>query len=165
MEAVAKVEAPGLRRFEDFYAIEYPRVFKAVYLLCGDREAAHDATQEAFERAYSRWRRLAREPWAAGWVVTTAVNISRRSWRASREDPAGAPPAGAHPGPSTARVDVIDALRKLPLRQRLTIFLYYLEDLPLPAIAESMGITEGAVKAHLAQARAALRKRLEVKND
>jgi DNA-directed RNA polymerase specialized sigma24 family protein len=42
--------------------------------------------------------------------------------------------------------------------------LYYLGDLPIPVVADLMGITEGAVKAHLAQARAALRPMLEVRD-
>ena len=67
--------------FRDFYQRESRAVFHAVYLLCRDRAVAEDSTQEAFARALSRWRRLRGEPWAAGWVMTTALNVARRSLR------------------------------------------------------------------------------------
>jgi RNA polymerase sigma-70 factor (ECF subfamily) len=60
--------------FERFYTNEAKAVFTAVYLMCRDRQLAEDATQEAFARAFERWDRLERQPWAAGWVMTTALN-------------------------------------------------------------------------------------------
>lgn len=53
-------------------------------------------------------------------------------------------------------------MRSLPERQRQAVVLHYLVDSPLVAVADAMGISEGAVKAHLFKARAALRGRLEV---
>ena len=65
-------------------------------------------------------------------------------------------------GEGADRVDVLAALRSLPFRQRQATILYYWGDLPVAAIAELMGLTEGAVRAHLAHARRALRPDLEV---
>jgi len=60
------------------------------------------------------------------------------------------------------RLDLVDAVRALPFRQRQAIILFYFADLPLPVTAEFMRISEGAVKAHLAQARTGLRRVMEV---
>ena len=58
----------------------------------------------------------------------------------------------------TARQDVdnralgkatFEAMDRLPERQRMVFSLRYLDGLELKAIAESMAISEGAVKAHL----------------
>ena len=99
--------------------------------------------------------------------MTTALNECKRSRRlATRHGlkPVDDPRSDSDLGTSVGadRVDLMVALRHLPIRQRQAICLYYLADLPLPAIAEAMSASEGTVKAHLAQARRKLRKVLEV---
>jgi RNA polymerase sigma-70 factor (ECF subfamily) len=148
-----------LRSFEEFYGSEYSSVFRAVSFAMGDSEEARDATQEAFRRAFVRWRRLSRHDWAGGWVMTTALNVGRRMRRNdAREKSTDIPD---YPVPALAledHVDLLDAVRTLPFRQRQAIVLFYLADLPLPVIADFMRISQGAVKAHLAQARTSLRR-------
>lgn len=151
-------------RFEDFYRREQPAVYRAAYLATGSRDAALDATQEAFKRAWIRWLRLRRHPWAGGWVMTTALNLCRR---ANRERNRGRTRVvddrlGSAPGPGADRVDVQRALAALPFRQREAAILFYLGDLPVATVAQLMGVSEGAVKAHLHAARAKLRASLEV---
>ena len=48
------------------------------------------------------------------------------------------------------------AVRALPPRRRLIVFLRYFADLPYQTIAEALEIDEGTVAATLAQARQAL---------
>ena len=156
--AVPMAEVDGLT-FEDFYAAEFNRVLDSAFAFSGDRDAATDATQEAFARAFARWRRLSRQEWAGGWVTTTALNVLRRRFRdAARsltpvDDRASSDMHG--------RVDLLRALRGLPVRQREAAVLFYIGDLPLHAVADAMGISDGAVKSHLARAREGLRVNLE----
>ncbi|MBA3423796.1 MAG: sigma-70 family RNA polymerase sigma factor [Actinobacteria bacterium] len=65
---------------------------------------------------------------------------------------------------SETSVDLIAALQRLPARQRQATILYYIADLPIPVVAERMGLHEGSVKAHLAQARKRLRNLMEVRH-
>jgi RNA polymerase sigma factor (sigma-70 family) len=51
---------------------------------------------------------------------------------------------------------VVRALRSLPPRQREALVLRYYGDLPEAQVASAMGVSEGAVKRHLAGATAAL---------
>ena len=152
----------GRRDFETFYKTEYPHVYRAVFLATSDPDAAFDATQEAFKRAYARWWRLSRHDWVGGWVMTTALNASKRAWKSSARETSGAETTRSFPGPSAARVDIAAALQELPPRQRTAVVLYYLRDQSIPTIASAMGVSEGTVKAHLAQARKKLRDALEV---
>lgn len=144
--------------FAEFYSGEFPQVYRAAYLVTSDRQAAFDLAQEAFARAFARWRRLSREEWAGGWVMTTALNLAKRR---AREVPSAGSGAVA-PGPRGDRVDLVRALGALPFRQRQALVLHYVGDLPPHAVATVMGVSEGTVKAHLAQGRAALRKKLGV---
>jgi RNA polymerase sigma-70 factor (ECF subfamily) len=151
--------------FEDFYRAQYPQVYRAAFLATSDRDLAFDATQDAFKKAYARWRRLQRHEWAGGWVMTTTLNLCKRMGaRAGREVAGDVAAATSFSGPGPERVDVAAALATLPLRQRTATILFYIGDLPLPAIAHLMGVSEGTVKAHLAQARASLRGALEVRD-
>jgi RNA polymerase sigma-70 factor, ECF subfamily len=145
--------------FEDFYATEFDRVFDSAYSFCGDRQAALDATQEAFARAFARWWRLSRQEWAGAWVTTTALNVLRRSFRtAALERQTRQTPLPSDPG---QRVDVLAALRSLPARQRQAATLFYIADLPVSVVADAMNLSEGTVKAHLARARDHMRRSLE----
>ena len=56
--------------------------------------------------------------------------------------------------------DLAAALRSLPPRRRLVVFLRYFGDLSYAEIAGVCGVSEGTVAASLAQARAALRETL-----
>lgn len=146
--------------FAEMYRTEHRTVFRAVWALCGDREVAEDATQEAFARALERWRRLRDRPWAAGWVTTTALNAARRSLR--RRPAVGAEPPQSDPD---ERLDLWRAVRSLPPRQQEAVVLFYAVDLSVADTAEVMRCSEGSVKTHLSRARAALRVGLEERVD
>jgi RNA polymerase sigma factor (sigma-70 family) len=139
--------------FEELYEREFAPVFRAAFLLCGDRSTAEDATQEAFARALARWRRLDGQPWAAGWVMTTAMNAARRAMR-RRPTPTEEPRSTATD--HEARLDVRAAIERLPARQQETVALHYLLDLSVADTASAMGVAEGTVKAHLSRARESL---------
>jgi RNA polymerase sigma-70 factor (sigma-E family) len=144
--------------FEELYRAEFAAVFRSAYALCGDRGLAEDAAQEAFARALARWRRLQDRPWAAGWVVTTALNVVRR---ALRRRPVGPAVGGsAEEEDREERMDVVRAIGGLPPRQQEVVVLHYVADLPVAEIAQAMGIEEGTVKSHLSKAREALARTL-----
>lgn len=143
-------------RFEVLYEREFPSVYRAVHLLCGDRSIAEEATQEAFARALSRWGRLGREPWAAGWVTTTALNVARRSLRrrvASVAEP-------SHEPAPDAGVDLLVEIRRLPRRQQEALILHNVCDLSVSETAAAMGVDPGTIKTHLARARVRLARAL-----
>lgn len=146
--------------FAAFYEREYANVYRAAYALSGHREVALDATQEAFKRAFVRWQRLAREGWAGGWVMTTALNLCRKeARRAAGSGGETVPPVVE--AASGDRLDLIAALRSLPTRQAQAVLLFYWGDLPVPVVAMLMHVAEGTVKAHLSHARDSLRATLD----
>lgn len=127
----------------------------------GDEAAVDEAVQDAFIRAYARWRRIRAYDAPAAWVRRVAINRlhdGRRS-RARREraeraawEQGGNVESVIRPRTGTM-VDMIDTLAP---RQRLAMALFYVEDLSVREIARSMHLSEGAVKAHLSQGRSNL---------
>jgi RNA polymerase sigma-70 factor (ECF subfamily) len=145
------------RDFDSFCRQEYSSVYWAAFALSSNREVAEDATQEAFGRAYARWPRLQKEPWVAGWVMTTALNLCRTTARKGRRLVLDEPTVLPLPAPNANRIDVIAALRRLPPRQQQAVILYYIGDLPIRAVAELMDMSDGTVKSYLFRARSSLR--------
>jgi RNA polymerase sigma-70 factor (ECF subfamily) len=81
--------SPDESDFRHVYERASPTVYRVAYRLSGRRETAEDATQEAFARAFERWARLRGEPWVVGWIVTTALNILRRTARRTPDAASG----------------------------------------------------------------------------
>jgi len=139
--------------FGALYKREFRAVFQATYLLSGRRELAEDATQEAFARALQRWPRLRGRPWAGGWVMTTAMNLTRRSLRKSRP----AEEASRDLNDLDQDIDLWVAVRKLPPREGEALILHYRADLSTEQVAKLMGCAPSTVRAHLARGRSRLR--------
>ncbi len=83
--------------------------------------------------------------------------------QAAREAPPPVAPGADEPSLALARRDaVLRALRELPIRQREVLALRYYLDLSEAEIAETLGISRGAVKSHASRGSAALRTLLDV---
>jgi RNA polymerase sigma-70 factor (sigma-E family) len=149
---------------EELYAAHYRRLVRLSVLLVRDPETAEEVVQDAFVAMHGRWRSLRDPDRALAYLRQVVVNRSRSVIRrrvvAARHVPA---PVPDRPGADTDVVDVerrtqvLDALRALPTRQREVVALRYYLDLSENQIAETLGISNGAVKSHASRAAAALR--------
>jgi RNA polymerase sigma factor (sigma-70 family) len=130
----------------------------------GSTELARDAAQEAAVAAMTDLARLRSPDSFGAWFCGIALNVSRR-WRRQlcAEIPRGqAEQAGGVPGPEEA-VELADlhtrvhaAIATLADGQRQAVWLFYLQGLSHREVAAELGISVGAVKARLHQARAVL---------
>ncbi|HET6874297.1 MAG TPA: SigE family RNA polymerase sigma factor [Acidimicrobiales bacterium] len=143
--------------FESFYQETYSNLVRLAYLVTLDREAAAEVAQETLMSAWRRWDTLCDQN-PGGWVRTVALNKCRSRWRRYRTEITSrwkvvGPVADSS---SPADLDLIAALRDLPTRQREAVVLHYWGDLSVDQCASVMGASPGAVKQHLARARARL---------
>lgn len=153
-----------------FLRTDYARVVRAVAVVCGDRERAEDAVQDAVVDVWVKRREVDD---LAGWVTTAALNRSRSRWRsaaaerraferfARRIEQTGVAPA------ATSALDdrVARALAALPRNQREAVALHYLLDLSVADVAGRLGIAEGTAKVHLHRGRHALQAALLATDD
>jgi RNA polymerase sigma factor (sigma-70 family) len=133
-----------------------------VTAITGDADAAADAVDEAFVRAFERAERVQAMDAPASWILTVALNVVRRSKVRSRRRhlaEASAAPADWI-APADPRHELWIAVQALPPRERVAVALRYLADLTEPQIAEVMGIAVGTVGASLTSARRRLAERL-----
>lgn len=146
-------------RFEAFYRGSRQRVLGCVFVATGDLAEAQDAVQEAYVRAWQRWRSFGPDADPEAWVRLVANRIAISRWRSLRSRARaylrhGPPPAHPPPGPET--VDLIAALRRLSKEQRTAIALHYFAGLTVAEIAEQTGTPTGTIKARLARGRTIL---------
>lgn len=88
------------------------------------------------------------------------VVVDRHRRSTSARHPDVAPPSDTHALAADRRVAVLDALGRLPDRQREVLVLRHYLDLSEVEIAEALGIARGSVKSHASRGAAALRELL-----
>ena len=71
----------GPADFDETFREHYGPMVRSLAAACGDREAAADAVQDAFTRAYTRWRRISRYDSPSGWIRHVALNRLRDHFR------------------------------------------------------------------------------------
>ena len=151
-ERLGRTDAVEAGRLADLYARHSPATGRLAYLLTGDAHLAEDLTQEAFVRAFGRFRDL-RQPESFEWYLRrTLVNLTRSHFRRQRteRDHLARHPAAERTEPATDRISERDAmwraLQQLPSKQRTALVLRFYEDLTDVQIAAAMGCPVGTAK-------------------
>jgi RNA polymerase sigma factor (sigma-70 family) len=142
--------------FDAFWRREHLRIVAFAYALTGSRSAAEDLAQDALAAAAASWSKLENP---AAWVRRVVANRAVSRWRRQgREAKALSRLGRQRDSYALPEEDASfwDAVRRLPRRQAQVVALYYLDDLPVAEIAQTLGIAPGTVKATLHHARAAL---------
>jgi RNA polymerase sigma-70 factor, ECF subfamily len=149
----------GTDDFDAFYRGSAKRLLRYAFGLTGDPVEAQDLVQEAYARAWQRWRRLRAYDDAEGWLRLVVTRLATDRWRRLRvrRDAAAAdrPPRPVEP-PSEDVVVLVAALRTLPMPQRRALALHYLLDRSVGEIARETGASLGTVKSWLSRGRTGL---------
>lgn len=149
---------PGRKdAFQDFFSSNVDSLQRFAAFMCGDIDLAADLTQEAFVRAYKRWR-LIRKDEAPAYLRRTVVNLVRDRQRKAA--------LGAKHGPlvalqqeQSARTGQVDdwlyisqSLKTLSPVRRAAVVLRYYDDMSEAEIASILDRPLGTVKSDLHRA-------------
>jgi len=171
---------------EEFDAIvraHQRRIYRVLLGLVRDPDAAATLTQECFLRAYRHRRSFRGEASVGTWLVRIAVNLAadhgrnrrtafwRRLFAAAKPEGAAAPSADDTADPRASPElqlavreqlqAVWSAVEGLSAQQRTAFVLRFAEEMTLEEVAQAMSLEVGTVKAHLARALGALRKKFK----
>jgi RNA polymerase sigma-70 factor (ECF subfamily) len=151
---------------EELYRSRYISFRNGMAAITGSYESARDVVQEAFARALRDRDQYRGDGPLMGWVWRIAVRVALESRRNGRELTLEELVADAPAPPSPERDPLLaDALRELPPRRRLIVFLRYFADLSYAEIAALCEISEGTVAATLARAHSDLSKALQTQTE
>jgi RNA polymerase sigma-70 factor (sigma-E family) len=149
--------------FVDYARASAGQLRRTAYLLCRDWNLAGDLTQTTLARMFVQWPRIARRdnPHAYARQVLSRAFLDHRRTKRSQEIVTAefddAPAAGYD---SDLRLTLIDALGRIPPRDRAIVVLRYWEDLSVESVAEILGLPAGTVTSQSARSLARLRQLL-----
>ena len=169
-------EAASSRNFDVIIRLHQRRVYRLLYVLLRDADAADTLTQECFLRAYKKLETFRGECRIETWLLRIAVNLARDYGKSRRtsfwrrlvgledaEESENRQVGGSQPSPERvllAREEleaVWAAVDSLSQQQRAIFLLRFTEELSLAEIAAIMKLSVGTVKAHLFRATARIR--------
>ena len=153
----------------DLYDAALPQVYGYLLARCGRRALAEDLTAETFLAAVAACRRRPTHRPSTGWLVGIARHKLVDHWRSVEREERGLRAGADRPstggeGPDDPWDERLDALLAREVlagqsaQHRAVLTLRYLDDLPVPQVATTLGRTVHATEALLTRARAAFRR-------
>ena len=152
--------------FEELFRESYPRLVALGTSMSGDREVARDLAQETMLRAYRRWDEVGEYEYPGGWLRRVMSNLlidHHRSTTSERSalDRIKHAPSGPHAGDADpAQLAIGGSMQRwtqltasLTPQQRVIATLFYGEDASIENIAQTLDLSQGAVKSALFKAR------------
>lgn len=149
--------------FEDLFRRDYPKLVSFGIAMSGNVDVARDLAQETMSRAHEHWDSVSAADVPEAWLRRVMRNLLIDHHRRGRTETRTLERLAHAPGVPTP--DVVDSrlaemLAVLPERQRAATALYYVDDLSVAEIAETLSMAPGTVKATLWKARRSLKKYL-----
>ncbi|MDQ6878458.1 MAG: RNA polymerase sigma factor [Candidatus Dormibacteraeota bacterium] len=125
-------------------------------------DEAHDAVQEAALKAWRNLGRLHAETSARAWFLAIVANQCRsmrrtRWWSVIRLSHI----ESVQTDPETSTTDLERALSRLPVDDRLALFLHFYLDLPFEEVGTVLGLSPAGAKTRVYRAAKKLRPDLE----
>jgi RNA polymerase sigma-70 factor (ECF subfamily) len=157
--------------FTAFFAAEYTRMVRTVYLVVHDHGHAEEIAQDAFLQLLEHWEQIVDYEQPGAWVrrvaIRMAVRVVKRERMRSLLERRNAPERLAGADLPPPRAEVLAAVRTLPTNQRVAVVLHYFEDRPVAEIADALGCAPATARVHLHKARQRLASQLneEVTDD
>ena len=158
-------EDSGLERFRDFYRESLPQVYGYFLHRVGwDTATAQDLTQDTYLAVVRHLREAGHQenlsmPWVIGVARHKLVDHLRKMARDERKLCLVRDAVRTDRDlPSETSDQALAVLAALPAFQRAALALRYLDDLPVPQVAVTLGRSVRATESLLARGRAAFRR-------
>ena len=142
-------------------------VYRVALHQFGVIQDAEDAVQEVFLRLYTEEKLFESGEHLRRWLIRVTLNVCRDTlkspWRKRRVSLDTLPDQPVFDAPEQG--ELYQAVMALPEKYRVTLYLFYYEELSTKEIAELLGLRQTAVTTRLSRGRELLKKRLEAWQD
>lgn len=119
-----------------------------IVILCNEQDV-QDAIQDTFCRYLEKKPEFRDEEHEKAWLIRVATNISRDMVRFRIRNPKVSIDEVENILAAPEQKETLRELFDLPVKQKLVIYLHYVEGFQIKEIADILGTTEGAVKMRL----------------
>ena len=179
VQLMLAVQRGDRNAFDDLMRKYYARILNFAYRLIGNRQLAEDVTQDVFMKIYKSAARYQPRSKFQTWLYTIAKNTCLNEMRRYRgqivsldeplyaeagglqkevSDP-DADPAAAYLQKETEK-QVRAAINELPENQKMAVILKRYENFSYAEIADTLEVTDKAVKSLLSRAKVNLKNKL-----
>lgn len=154
------------QRFDDLYQKYASIVFRTAYNFLLNKDDAEDIVQEVFIKYFISNKAFNDDNHEKAWILTVTANLSKNVLRSkSRQnlelDDTIKIVDHKFDKAITNHLDLEEAMIRLTANQRLVIYLFYYEQIPIKNIAKIMKSNENTVKSHLLRAKSKMKTYLE----
>ncbi len=165
--------------FAEVAARYRPQIFRFLLASLRDPDSAETLTQDCLLKAHRNWASFRGESSVMTWLLRIAINLQKDHWRSRRlqfwkqtasnsvdADDAGnwLPSGESSPEQQVVAKDQVrqvwKTVKNLSERQRTVFMLRHVEEMEIHEIAQTVGLSEGTVKAHLSRAMVRVRAEL-----
>ena len=164
---IASIRAGSSDAFAEIVEHYQTPIFRYLYRLTGDRETAKDLAQDTFVQAYRSILKTDSELRLKPWLYRIASNNALQYHRRRKilsfipfDDllKSESPDNTKHPEITDEEIAIQETLGKIPSTQRACLLLHYVEGFKYKEIAETMGISEDAVRKRVARGKQIFRR-------
>jgi RNA polymerase sigma-70 factor (ECF subfamily) len=143
------------------------QIFRYLYRLTGEYQLAQDLAQDTFVKAYEEILKTRDELNLKAWLYKIATNNAYKHFRRAKLvsfisfDHGGKtafPQENNKPGDATEQLAVQEAIKSVPVEMRYCLVLHLVEGFKYREIAETLGISEDAVRMRVARGKEAFRR-------
>ena len=141
----------GKENIEDVYQRHVVMLYRVAYSFMKNGPDAEDMVQETFVRLLHSGMTFHSPEHEKAWLIVTARNVCKNELARARRREVPLEEAPAHYVPELS--DTLLALRSLPEKYRLPLYLYYYEGYSTAETAEMLGKPAATVRSDLRRGR------------
>lgn len=169
---VGRMKAGDKDAFDKLYDKYKNMALHTAYLITGNLTDSEDIVQDTFVKVFLHCTELKNDGGFKAWMMQILVRTAYKSGKKkSREVPDEEVIEKADTRTKQSLLEQVlereteqqlfEAIRRLPLKQRTVVILFYYQEYSVSEIAKICGCLEGTVKSRLHSARTQLKRRLE----
>lgn len=170
-ELIDRVKNNDKSAFKILYETYSGKIYKTAYMIVNDNSYAHDIVQEVFIKIYMNINTLLHNSAFNSWIYRITINCcmkhindnSKTQLAYEDEELIKVSEEKSYLIPENSFMkselhnEIMSYINKIPNLQRITIILFYYNDLTVKEIASAMKCSEGTVKARLSRGRKKLK--------
>lgn len=176
-ELINRVKNNDKAAFKILYETYSEKIYKTAYMIVNDNSYAHDIVQEVFIKIYMNINTLMHNSAFSSWIYTITINCcmkhmndnSKTQLSYEDDDLVELSEEKSYFIPEDNFIEnelhdeIMTYINNIPKLQKVTIILFYYNDLTIKEIANAMKCSEGTVKARLSRGRKKLKSLIDEK--